>query len=228
MISGIYTSVDALLMHQSRFNTTSNNIANINTTAFKKDHISFNQALSMENISITDFSPGPMKYTGNKLDAAIGTQGFYKIQTPVGIEYTRDGTFSINSDGFLATKNGGLVLGENGPIKVGEADVIIGDNGILKAGNQTVDTLAVVDFKNRYLLKKAGESYYKYEGDAQDLFIPENIRIQQGYIEGSNVNPTEEMIKMIETMRLFEATQKAIQSMGEATDKMINDVAVIQ
>jgi len=114
---------------------------------FKKDYISFNEALSMETIAITDFSPGPLKYTGNKLDVAIGTQGFYKIQTTMGIEYTRDGTFSINSDGLLATKNGGLVLGENGPIKIEEADVIIGDNGILKAGNQTVDTLAVVDFK---------------------------------------------------------------------------------
>lgn len=228
MISGIYTSVDALLTNQNRFNTTSNNIANINTTAFKKDYISFNEALSMENISLTDFSPGPMKYTGNKLDIAISSHGFYKIQSPMGVEYTRDGTFTINSDGLLTTKNGGLVLGENGPIKIDDSEVTIGRNGIVKAGNQTIDTLAVVDFKNRYLLKKAGESYYKYDGDPQDLFTPERITIQQGYIEDSNVNPTEEIINMIEIMRLFEANQKAIQSMGEATDKMINDVAVIQ
>ncbi|MEA3357907.1 MAG: flagellar hook-basal body protein [Thermodesulfobacteriota bacterium] len=228
MTSASYTLIDAFLTQQNRFNTISNNLANINTNAFKKDSISFNQTLSMENISITDFSPGPLQYTGNRLDVALGGQGFYKIQTPRGIEYTRNGAFSLNGDRLLVTKNGDSVLGKNGPIKIAEGNVSIGSDGIVTAGNQTVDTLVVVNFKNPRLLKKGGESYYRYQGDVQDVFTPENISIQQGYIEGSNVNPTEEMIKMIEIMRVFEATQKAMQSMGEATDKMINDVGILQ
>jgi len=228
LTSASYTLIDAFLTQQNRFNTISNNLANSNTNAFKKDSISFNQTLSMENISITDFSPGPLQYTGNRLDVALGGQGFYKVQTPRGIEYTRDGAFSLNGDRLLVTKNGDSVLGKNGPIKIAEGNVSIGSDGIVTAGNQTADTLVVVNFKTPRLLKKGGESYYRYQGDAQDVFTPENISIQQGYIEGSNVNPTEEMIKMIEIMRVFEATQKAMQSVGEATDKMINDVGILQ
>lgn len=228
MTSEIYTLIDASLMQQNRFNTISNNLANINTNAFKKDSVSFNQTLSMENSSVTDFSPGPLQHTGNKLDVALVGQGFYKIQTPRGIEYTRDGAFSLNGDRLLVTKNGDSVLGENGPIKIAAGNVSIGSDGIVKVGDKTVDTLAVVNFQKPHLLNKGGESYYRYQGDAQDVFTPENINIQQGYIEGSNVNPTEEMIKMIEIMRVFEATQKAIQSMDEVTSKMVNDVGVLQ
>jgi len=228
LTSEIYTLMDASLMQRNRFNTISNNLANINTNAFKKDSVSFNQTLSMENISSTDFSPGPLQYTGNRLDVALGSQGFYQIQTPRGIEYTRDGAFSLNKDRLLVTKNGDSVLGKNGPIKIAEGNVSIGSDGTVTVGNQTVDTLSVVNFKNTRLLKKVGESYYRYQGDGQGVFTPENISIQQGYTERSNVNPTEEMIKMIEIMRVFEATQKAIQSIDEVTSKMVNDVGVLQ
>ena len=74
-----------------------------------------------------------------------------------------------------------------------------------------------------HLLKKEGSSRYAYDGEQGDIFKAENPNLQQSYLEKSNVNPSEEMIKMIEAYRTFESVQKAIQSMDEVTNKMVND-----
>jgi len=81
-------------VQQLRFDTISNNLANSSTNAFKKDIISFDQILTMRNSSKIDFSPGPIRYTGNELDVALDGPGFFKIQTDRGIRYTRDGSFT--------------------------------------------------------------------------------------------------------------------------------------
>ena len=81
----------------------------------------------------------------------------------------------------------------------------------------------MVDTNKPQLLKKEGDSYYRYQGEDEDLFQADNFDIRQSYLEKSNVNPTEEMIKMIETFRAYESAQKAIQCMDEMTNKMVND-----
>ena len=116
MISGIYNLIDGSMTQQLRFETIANNMANSNTNGFKKDIISFYEALDMQSISDTDFSQGPLRYTGNELDVALSSKGFFKIETPNGLRYTRDGAFSINVEGTLVTGNGDTVSGQNGPI----------------------------------------------------------------------------------------------------------------
>ena len=227
MVSGIHNLIDSSMIQKVRFNSISNNLANINTNAFKKDIISFNQMLSMKYVSETDFTPGPVKYTGNKLDVALETQGFFKIQTPRGIRYTRDGAFIINEDGKLATRNGDIVLGQNGPIPISGNDMSIINNGQVIIENNPVDKILVVDFAQPRLLKKEGSSSYIYQGKENDISTPENINLQQKYLEGSNVSPTKEMIKMVEAFRAFESAQKAIQCIDEITRKMINDAGQI-
>ena len=73
MISGIYNLMDGSLTQDLRFETIANNIANSNTNGFKKDIISFNETLDMQSVSKTDFSQGPIRYTGNELDIALGS-----------------------------------------------------------------------------------------------------------------------------------------------------------
>jgi flagellar basal-body rod protein FlgF len=223
MISGIYDLTDGALTQDLRFDTVANNMANSNTTGFKKDIISFSQTLDMQSTSKTDFSQGPMRYTGNNLDIALGGQGFLKIQTPNGIRYTRDGALSINADGFLVTGNGDDVLGENGPISVAGGTISIGQDGEVSVDNVPADKLSVVNFDNPQLLRKEGSSYYSYQGDSKGISNQTDAVVKQRYLEGSNVNPTQEMIEMIETFREFEAAEKAIQSIDGSTNKMIND-----
>ncbi len=225
MASGVLKLIDGALLQNFRLDTISNNLANINTNAFKKDIISFDQILSMKNSSIIDFTPGPIRYTGNKFDVALEAPGFFKIQTSRGIRYTRDGAFTLNADRLLVTQNGDTVLGQNGPIQINGSDVSIDIDGRVVVENASVDRIAVMDFKEPRLLRKEGSSCYLYQGEEKDIFTSEDVNVRQRYIEGSNISPVEEMIKMIEALRIFESAQKAIQCMGEATSKMVNITA---
>ena len=228
MISGIYKLVDGSLVQKVRFDTIANNVANISTNAFKKDIISFHRILSMKNSSTTDFSPGAIRHTGNELDVALETPGFFKIQTPRGIRYTRDGAFKLDVDRTLVTHNGDPVLGQNGPITINGKNVTIEPDGRVLVEKEPVDTISVVDFRNLGLVKKEGSSYYVFQGQERDIFAAENISVQNGYIEQSNVNPTGEMVKMVMSLRVFESAQKAIQFMDEITSKIVNEVGRLQ
>jgi flagellar basal-body rod protein FlgG len=228
MISGIHNLIDGSMIQKLRFDTVANNIANSSTLAFKKDTIAFDQMLSMKYFSRTDFSPGPCQYTGHRLDLALTGEGFFKIQTDKGTRYTRDGTFTLNSSGRLVTQTGHAVLGQNGPIQIEGTDVSILGDGRVMVDDQLVDRIAVVDFENLGLLEKQGGSYYNYSGGDQEIFSLDTAAMKQGYVEQSNVNATEEMIRMIETYRAFESNQKAIQSIDEITREMVNDAGRVQ
>lgn len=226
MISGIHNIVDGAMVQKLRFDNIANNLANINTNAFKKDIISFNQTLSMKYVSETDISPGPVVYTGNELDVALATQGLFKIQTPRGIRYTRNGSFTLNAERFLVTPKGDKVLGQNGAISIDGIKVSIENDGQVLVDNQPVDRILVVDLKRPQLLRKEGFSCYMYQGGEEEIFTAENVDVRQSYLEKSNVNPTEEMVKMIETFRAFESAQKAIQCMDEMTGQMVNSLGM--
>ena len=122
-------------------NVVANNLANVNTSGYKKDICSFQmyngyelannsgyvgleQDLSQANEfwikmdASTDFSSGYIKNTGNKLDMAVLGEGFFSVQTPNGTRYTRNGEFSISEDGNLVTKDGFAVMGDGGEINV--------------------------------------------------------------------------------------------------------------
>lgn len=228
MISGIFNLIDGALIQQQKFETISNNLANINTDGFKKDVVSFKETLTMAIGSETDFSPGQARYTGNKLDVALGAKGFFKIDTPNGIRYTRNGSFTIKADGVLVTQNGDTVLGQNGPIHVIGNKVTIGTDGQIVVDNEPAGKFLIADFEEPQLLKKEGGSYYVYQGDDSGISTAGDVMVRQDYLESSNVNPTEEMIKMIETYRVFESLQKAISSMDQASKEMINVYGTIQ
>lgn len=228
LISGIFNLIDGALIQQHKFENISNNLANINTNGFKKDMVSFNETLTMAISSETDFSHGQARFTGNKLDVALSAKGFFKIDTPNGVRYTRNGSFAVKADGMLVTQNGDTVLGQNGPIHITGNDVTVGNDGQVVVDNEPVGKLLIADFEDPRLLKKEGSSYYVYQGDDSGISTADDIVVRQSYLESSNVNPTEEMIKMIETHRVFESLQKAISSMDQASKEMINVYGTVQ
>ncbi len=203
-----------------------------------------------ENEVFTVFTQGPLKETGNDFDLALQGKGFFAIQTDVGERYTRNGTFLLNNEGYLVTKNGDLVLGEHGPIKLKENNFVVDQDGkIYQNPNFTgddnrlvsreennwenlefVDRLKIVDFKRERYLKKVGNSYWKStkeSGMAQILVGNTRPKVKQGFLEGSNVNPVTEMVKMIEVNRSYEANQKLIQAEDSLLGKLINDAVKV-
>jgi len=228
MATGIFQLINASLVQQNKFDNISHNLANSSTNAFKKNIFTFDQALSTVTYSVIDFTSGPIVQTGNELDVALESKGFFKVQTANGVQYTRDGAFKLNQDHVLVTQSNDPVLGMNGPITLTDNDITIGVDGQVRSGGQVVDQLSVVEFENNQLLKKEGLSNYKYTGEETGIILSETPGIKQRYLEKSNVEVTEEMIKMIETFRNFESVQKAIQNIDEVTSKVVNDSGLIQ
>jgi len=177
----------------------------------------------------TDFSQGPTHTTGNETDLALQGEGFFKVQTPNGIRYTRDGSFRINSDYQLITKEGYPLLGKSGPVSVNAVDqrfVVDLEGGIHLDGSMG-DQIEMVTFTNPQGLKKEGGNLYAATDDAGGELPAENCRVLQGSIEESNVNPVAGMVDLISEQRLFESMVKTMQTFEDADGKVIRDIGRI-
>ncbi len=183
----------------------------------------------------TDFSPGTMKNTGIPTDVAISGDGFFQIQKPDGETFlSRAGNFIVDgvSNQLVTQGAGNLVLSsEGGPILIDPAlgEIEISSDGIVKqiaANGQTTITrgrLAIVQPDSLSELEKVGQNLFRPLG--QVLPLEANQRgVRQYFLEGSGVNPTFEMMNMIETSRLFEANIRLIQNQDEMISSLISSV----
>ncbi|MBR9985561.1 MAG: flagellar basal-body rod protein FlgF [Desulfosarcina sp.] len=244
MSGGMYLAAAGALVQQLRLEVLANNVANISTIGYKGDRSIFQIPqetepqtfeTSIEGVqplspyappfaTVVDFSQGAIRQTGNPLDVAINGSGFFSIQTPEGLQYTRQGNFTLDSNGVLVTPDGYPVLGEGGEITLEEGSVAIDLQGGVYLDGDEVGRLQIIDISNSETLKKAGNGRFVGSEETISAELPESTTLSQGYLEAANVNPVRAMTEMIETSRAFEAYQKVIQSADEATSKSINDV----
>lgn len=215
-----------------------NNLANANTTGYKKDRVfteALNERLTKDGAPRTDrrleqrndLSGGSLKETGNPLDVALGDEGFFVTQPRGGgaERYTRAGNFMVGSQGTLRTPEGREVMGEGGPIQIPVEEggkVNISEGGRITVGQEEVGTLRVATFENPEELERAdGASFLAEDAQPQSA---ENPVVLQGTVETSNVDPVTELTNMIEHQRQFEAQQKTIQTtdgvLGRATQSL--------
>jgi flagellar basal-body rod protein FlgG len=192
-----------------------NNLANANTTGFKRDFANILQVESGFDVGThVDLSPGDMVTTGNALDVAINGPGFFEIQTPNGVRYTRNGSFSLNADGELMTKDGMPVLNSSGTtISVGRGKVGIQDGGVVTVDGNEAAALKIVTFNDPAKLQKEGLNRLAWNGDAsgvQDVPAPQ---VTSGALERSNVNAIDEMIHLMSAYREFEAVQRTLKTL---------------
>jgi flagellar basal-body rod protein FlgF len=173
---------------------------------------------------VTNFESGPLRKTGAPLDVAIVGKGFFEVQTPDGLQYTRNGSLTINAEGELSTAEGWPIMGQGGAISIEASRVEINAEGQVVADGDVVGVLKVVDFNDPSGLKKAGNSLFKDDGAASGMVNAEGYRIAQGTLESSNVDAIRTMTEIIETLRVFETYQKVIRSADEATAKTVNEV----
>ncbi len=233
MHKGIYIALSGAIQKQRDMDISAQNIANANTTGFKKERISFKDSLipvdinqsnvpdgrSMTETSniMTDFSGGSIMRTGNPLDIAINGEGFFSLE---GNYYTKNGNFTIDTEGNIVTQDGRKVLGSGGPVNVQGGKVEISGSGEIFVDNTPVDTLKIVGFKDKSVLVKQSGSVFVTGKAGEEI----NPQISQGFLETSNVETVREMIQMIRTMRAFESYQKIINTFDEASSKTINEL----
>ncbi|MBN2402341.1 MAG: flagellar basal-body rod protein FlgF [Spirochaetes bacterium] len=197
------------------------------------------------NEVFTEFGQGPLQRTENPFDLALEGRGFFTVATERGERYTRDGGFTINSEGILVTKNGNPVLGENGQIKVQLNNFMINERGevlvnaamsldardIVSMANNNwedpivIDKLRIIDFENIREIKKEGDSLYRETELSGPPIPPGDVKVVQAFLEKSNVNAVSEMVDMIEVQRSYEANQKIILTHSDTLGRLINEVA---
>lgn len=182
------------------------------------------------NENYTEFEQGSFRATSTNTDLALSGEGFFSVMTPLGERYTRNGNFILGKEGVLETKDGYPLLGENGLIRLEDDTFIVNEDGIITTKqNETVDRIKVVRFDNERYLKKMGNSLWAANAISGEPYIAEGNerpRMMQGYMETSNVNVVNEMVKMIEVNRAYEASQKTIQSEDSMMQTLWNKVAL--
>ena len=255
MDNAMYSALFGALSNEHRMNSIANNLANVNTTGYKRDLMAFKdtmllyahdhimepvasirdkkffpdpQHLSRTRIatSVTDFQQGGLKVTSAPLDLAINGEGFFKVASPDGDFYTRNGHFTVNEEGTIVTEQGWPVMSEGGEITIppGTKNIVIAENGRVFADEDLVGQVQIVTVDNLANLEKHGANLYRPREGAEVAEVevdPARSWMAQGFLEAANVDAVYEMVNMIETQRQFEAYQKVMQT-SDAIDREAN------
>jgi flagellar basal-body rod protein FlgG len=179
-----------------------------------------------------DPAGGTLKETNRQLDLAIAGDGYFAVNVPSAgdpgrVAYTRDGTFSRDAGGYLATSAGHRVLNSSySPILLPDGEISVSPAGVISAGGAEVDSLAVVVFDDANQMIREGNGYFAapgLQGSQHD-----NPLVRQGFLERSNVDPNVEITNMLTALKAYEAGQKLIQAHDELLGKAINQVGTLR
>ncbi len=254
MIKGLYTAYTGMINEQNRMDTLANNLANVNTTGFKKEGATsqaFGDILKFEikdkseyyltkrmgatnpgvriGENYTDWSEGALHETDNTFDLALSDMGFFQIEFTdkegnTSVKYTRDGSFTLNQQGELVTKDGDFVLSTTG------GHIVLDPNTWA-----SVNAMGQI-YQNDVLVATLGitdfTDYNYLEHYGENLWQtvpgateqPANTKVLSGYLEQSNVNTVEEMVNMIAIQRQYEANQRVITTLDGTLQIAANDL----
>ena len=256
-----------MIEEQRRLDVLSNNLANSNTTGYKKEgttNAAFDRQLALrirdsgdlgfsrglgdiqQGVKVgetyTDWSQGSFHITDEKSNLAIGGDGFFAIaytdkQGNTSVKYTRDGEFTVDSQGYFRTANGDYLLDMNGATsgQISEANYVrvdplqtytVDELGNIWQNNTIVDTVGVGDVNDTDYLSKYGENLYDLVNGGT-VTRGTNFQIEQGTLETSNVNVVDEMVSMITIQRAYEAGQKVIQAEDETLEMATSQVGKV-
>jgi flagellar basal body rod protein FlgG len=231
MVKGIYIAGRSLDQRIKNIDVIANNLANINTIGYKRE-IPFSEIINQygnaEIRKLTSQQQGEILQTSNPLDLAISGNGFFAVKNPEGnIEFTRDGRFKINDEGFFVDGLGRKVMGKNGEISVEEtllakeAAILVGKGGEIKVGEKVIDTILVLNVNDANGLIRTSGSNFSAEGQEYTPADEGSYSISQGYLEEANTNPIIEMEAMIQLNKEYEAAQKVIAALDSSLGQAI-------
>ncbi len=251
MLDGMRMATEGMKQMSMKQDMVTNNLANVGTAGYRKESLvveSFSELMARESngstevgttggyennarfnqYSMTHMSQGGLKESGSSFDLALDDngKGFFTIQTPKGIEFTRGGTFHLSTSGHLVTADGSFVLGQRGPIKVNGADFKVNDNGVVNVNGKDVDKLLISRFEDPKAMKRQGSS--SFASETNSVVATGDFKVKQGYVEQANFNALTEMVDLMQTMRNFEANQKALQSHDQRLQKAVNELGRVR
>lgn len=241
MDNSLYVGLSKQMVLQRQLDIIANNIANADTSGFKVEALAVAEdpqapaftlggpapvKFVMPNGVIRDFGQGSLRKTDAALDVAIEGQGFFKVQTPAGERYTRDGRFRTDEAGRLVTQGGSPVLDDGGgeiSLSPEKGQVTISTDGTVSQGAERIGKLGVYTFANLSTLEKTGDNLLQNTSN-QPATAATDAKLRQGMLEGSNVNPILEITRMIEVSRAYEQMAKMMDSQGDLSTQAIQQL----
>jgi flagellar basal-body rod protein FlgG len=219
MNGGLYSGIAAMNAAEQRLEAVAANIANVSVTGYKRVGTatqSFAKVLRGEmqpqlaTYSVSDFSQGELRTTGNSYDFALSGPGFFAVDTPEGERYTRCGQFRLDEAGTLLNLDGHAVAweGQRGVIDPLGEDPVVDHAGNVRQGSVAVGRLRIVDFMAPERLVANRGGLYDAPLAARETFSAADVR--QGSLESSNVSAMEEMVALISTQRRFESSSRLL------------------
>jgi flagellar basal-body rod protein FlgG len=224
MERGLYIAASGMLSEMQRQDLIANDLANASTPGYKADRTaqhSFSELLLANRQTgatigalgtgvsiarqVTDMAPQAVRDTGEPLDFAILGEGFFGVQTPEGMRFTRNGRFMADGNGRLTDQLGNAIVGRNG------APVTVAADGTVDPGQ-----LGVFNVQNA---RKVGEGLFSGAAGG-----PAEAQVRSGALESSGVDAARTMVDMIASLRAFEAGQRVITTIDSTLQKAANDV----
>lgn len=216
----IAVAASGLEAQMTRQDIIANNLANVNTTGFKRDRLileGFQDRVAAHRQggvrvagTVPDFTAGSLSTTNDPLDLAINGEGFFKVETPRGVRLTQAGHFTRDAQGWLTTVEGDRVLGSNGPICLPDGPVEVGSDGMITVSGQPAGCLSVVTVSHPDQLIKEGANQWAVP--AGEAVSPAPGQVAQRMLESSNASPVMEMVALVDCQRAFQANLKVLQA----------------
>ncbi len=249
----LQTAALGMTAQQTKVNNIANNLANANTTGFKRSRVVFKDLL-YQNVqadgegdatgaepaelqmghgatavaTVRNFSQGGFTETGNALNMAINGDGFFQVRRPDGtMAYTRDGTFTMSSEGNLVTQTG-LQVQPNINVPPDAVEIDVNKEGVVSARLQgesemiELGQLELARFSNTAGLRAVGGNLYEQTEASGEPFLGAPGRngmgtVRQGFLEKGNVQVVKEMTSLIQAQRTYELNSKMV----KASDNMM-------
>lgn len=223
MQNGLYVALSAQVALERRLETIANNVANMNTIGYRADGVSFETEVARAGDSQLAYvssgstfisrQTGASVKTGNPFDIAIQGQGWIAMNTADGVAYTRDGRMQISETGALETLNGNAVLDAGGApiiLNPGAGAPTISGDGMIDQDGKQVGAIGLFAIDDDATLTRTGNSGVVPDKPATPILDFTRNGIVQGFVEGANVNPIQEMTKLIAVTRAFDGVNTQV------------------
>lgn len=235
-VKNVYILASKMLTQRKHLSVISNNVANVNTHGYKKEELDFASVMAKKNGAKVatfakaqplrlDFSAGSLEQTNNPLDMAVHGDGMFAISVNGETQYTRNGHFMMDAEGNLITANGHAVLDGNFAaitIPPDAKQVVLTQDGTLATENGPLVNLGIFEFAEGADIRNLGQGRYRTSDPA---ILKETPRVLQGMLEGANVQPVEETVRLTELMRSYQSASQLVSRIEDVEGRAIRDLS---
>ncbi|WP_425046905.1 flagellar hook-basal body complex protein [Primorskyibacter sp. S87] len=226
MEASTYTTLSRQSALLKEIRVVANNVANASTTGYRAEGLVFSEfvksapdhsSLSMTRADVrnTSSAQGQLTQTNGVFDLAIEGDGYFMVDTDRGPRLTRAGSFSPNSDGDLVNMDGHPVLDAGGArifVPPDVANIFIAPDGTLSADGRSISQIGLFLPTEPARVVREGGVLFQAEGEVETI---DTGTVLQGFLEGSNVNPMAQMVRLVEVQRAYEMGQSFLKSEDE-------------